>query len=579
MIDKRLIKEIPQARTYVMKQVFVQWLALLCNIGLIFIVATVLEMSYLHTLHHRDVVYGFASLLVLIGVRMWLIRRQARYSYLASCDVKDVLRKRVYEKLLHLRHTYREHLSTSEVVQLSVEGIDQLETYFGRYLPQFFYSMLAPLTLFFVLVWIDWKSALVLFICVPLIPLSIVAVQTFAKKLLSKYWTSYANLGDSFLENLQGLTTLKIYQADGYKHVEMNKEAEHFRKVTMKVLTMQLNSVSVMDIVAYGGAALGSIVAVLNFLHGSISFMGVLCITLLSAEFFLPMRLLGSYFHIAMNGVAASGKIFRLLDVEESSLQTKTMPMAPYVLQTKQLRFAYEEERTILQDIHLRIESGQFIAIAGESGSGKSTLAKIIMGIERGYQGSLTINGIERNLIKDEDFWKQVTYISHAPFIAKGSVRENLAMVNSNLDDKTMIEALKKVNLYDYLMQEQGLDTMLLEGGSNLSGGQKQRLAIARAILKDSAIYIFDEATSNIDIESEQTILSIIEEMAKNKTVILITHRLSSLKKCDGIYLLQDGGLCEEGSHDELIKLHGIYANLYEKQATLEAYSGGDQHA
>lgn len=579
MIDKRLMKEIPQAKSFVIKQVIAQWVALLCNIGLIFIVAMLLEMSFLKTLKHEGVLYGFLALVVLIILRMYLTRLQAKYSYLASRDVKDVLRKRVYEKLLRLRHTYREYVSTSEVVQLSVEGIDQLETYFGRYLPQFFYSMIAPLTLFITLVWIDWKSSLVLLICVPLIPMSIIAVQKFAKKLLSKYWTSYANLGDSFLENLQGLTTLKIYQADAYKNIEMNKEAEHFRKVTMKVLTMQLNSVSVMDIVAYGGAALGSIVAVLNFLHGSLSLMGAVCITLLSAEFFLPMRLLGSYFHIAMNGIAASGKIFRLLDLEEHNEQEQDMPKGPYTIKAENVRFAYEEDRSILHGIDLEIHSGQFVAIAGESGSGKSTLAKLLMGIEQGYEGSLTVNGVERRTLRDENYWKEVTYVSHAPFLAKGTVRENLAMAKDEIHDEQMKEALKKVNLYDFLMHEQGLDTQLMEGGANLSGGQKQRLAIARAMLKDSEIYIFDEATSNIDIESEHTILSIIEEMAKQKTIILITHRLSSLTHCDTIYLLQDGEVKEKGTHKDLLQEKGAYAALFEKQAALEAYSGGEEDA
>lgn len=579
MIDKRLMKEIPQAKSFVMKQVLVMWIALLCNIGLILMIASLLEQSFLKTLKHEGILFYFVALCSLIALRMLCTRIQARYSYLASCDVKDVLRKRVYEKLLRLRHTYREQVSTSEVVQLSVEGIDQLETYFGRYLPQFFYSMIAPLTLFFVLVWIDWKSSLVLLVCVPLIPMSIVAVQKFAKKLLSKYWTSYATLGDSFLENLQGLTTLKIYQADAYKHEEMNKEAEQFRRVTMKVLTMQLNSVSVMDIVAYGGAALGTIVAVLHFLQGSLSLMGVIAILLLSAEFFLPMRLLGSYFHIAMNGIAASGKIFRLLDLEEETSQVDAMPEEPYQIQATHMQFSYEENRPILRNIQIDMQSGQFIAIAGESGSGKSTLAKLLMGIEQGYQGSLTINGIERRFLKDEDFWKRVCYVSHAPFLVKGSVRENLAMAGEDIRDEQMKDALKKVNLYEFLMQEQGLDTMLVEGGANLSGGQKQRLALARAILKDSAIYIFDEATSNIDVESEHTILSIIEEMAKEKTILLITHRLSSLKNCDRIYLLQDGEVKEEGTHTTLLQKKGHYAQLYEKQAELEAYSGGEEHA
>lgn len=579
MIDKRLLKEIPEAKTYVKKQVIVQWLSLLCNIALIYIVADQLAVTYAGALTHGHLLLGFGMMLVLIVIRMICARKQTTYSFLASKDVKEHLRKRVYEKLLRLRHTYRDHVSTSEVVQLSVEGIDQLETYFGRYLPQFFYSMLAPLTLFVILVWVDWKSALVLLLCVPLIPMSIVAVQKFAKKLLSKYWTSYANLGDSFLENLQGLTTLKIYQADAYKNEEMNKEAEHFRRITMKVLTMQLNSVSVMDIVAYGGAALGSIVAVLNYTHGALSLQGAICIVLLSAEFFLPLRLLGSYFHIAMNGVAASDKIFRLLDVDENDHATQIMPKGPYTIQAKQLSFAYDPANTILKNIDLEIKSGQYVAIAGVSGSGKSTFAKVLMGMEKGYQGSLCINQIERNDMTDTSVWEHMTYVSHTPFLVKGSVRENLWMANPKASDAQLIEVLKKVNLYDFLKQDKGLDTQLVEGGNNFSGGQKQRLAFARALLKDSEIYIFDEATSNIDVESEQIMLATIEEIAKVKTVIMITHRLRTMQHCDQIYMMQDGNLMEQGTHDELIHKQGVYAELFQKQSALEAYRGGEEHA
>lgn len=576
MMDKRLIQEIPKAKVFIIKQVITQWFSLVCNIVLIAIVAWQLSAVVQGKLSHSSLLYGFICMLGLLIVRMICTRIQAHYSYLAAQDVKLHIRKKLYEKLLRLGNSYTKVISTSEIVQLSVEGVDQLETYFGRYLPQFLYSILAPLTLFLCFVWVDYKSAIVLFLCVPLIPISIIAIQKFAKKLLSKYWTGYANLGNRFLENLQGLTTLKIYQSDAYKHDEMNQEAQAFRSITMKVLIMQLNSVSVMDIIAYGGSALGSIIAAMNYLHGSISLGTAICIVLLSVEFFLPLRLLGSYFHIAMNGIAASDKIFCLLDAEEYIQGTISLASPIDVIEAKNLSFRYDEHRMVLKNIDFKIHKGQYIAIAGESGSGKSTLAKVMMGMLKDYQGNITCNAFERRNISDDSFYQQVSYVSHHPFIIKGSVRDNLKMANAQANQAQMIQVLKDVNLYDFLQQEQGLDTILQEEGSNLSGGQKQRLVLARALLKDSSIYIFDEATSNIDVESEQIILTIIEKLAKVKTIVMITHRLATLKKCNQIFLLQDGSLKEQGSHEELMKAQGIYADLYNKQCELEAY--GDEN-
>lgn len=406
--------------------------------------------------------------------------------------------------------------------------------------------------------------------------MSIVAIQKFAKKLLGKYWTSYASLGDSFLENLQGLTTLKIYSADAQKHQEMNEEAENFRRITMKVLSMQLNSVTVMDIVAYGGAAIGSIVALYHFADGSLSLAGVICIILLSAEFFLPLRLLGSFFHIAMNGIAASDKIFRLLDLEVGEEGQTVMSGDEINIQIRNLSFAYEKDRMILQDIDMDLVSGSFSAIVGESGSGKSTLAKAILGIARGYHGDLMISGIQRNNIQDTSFWNRVVYVSHQPFLFKGTIRENLSIANVQASSEEMIQVLKKVALFEFLQTQNGLDTMLEEGGNNLSGGQKQRLSLAIALLKQADCYIFDEATSNIDVESEECILRIIKELAQKTMVIMITHRLSAIRNCDRIFVMDNGRLVEQGSHEELMN-QKLYRQMYTSQMTLEAYRGGAQ--
>ena len=411
-----------------------------------------------------------------------------------------------------------------------------------------------------------------LLVCVPLIPLSIIAVQKFAKKLLSKYWTSYASLGDSFLENLQGLTTLKIYQADGYKHEEMNKEAETFRRITMKVLTMQLNSVSVMDLIAYGGAAIGSIVAMIAYRNGSISLFAVISIVLLSSEFFIPLRLLGSFFHIAMNGIAASAKIFRLLDIPLQEEAKCTLSDEPIVMQLSHVTFAYDQQRVVLQDVSLNVLANSFVSIVGESGSGKSTIAKLCCGFASDYQGSITVQGIERSSLADASFYKKVMYVTHKPTIIKGSVRENLRMGNPLASDEALWKVLQDVCIADFLQEQDGLDTMLEEGGQNLSGGQRQRLAMARALLADREVYIFDEATSNIDMESEDAILQLIHRLKKEKTVLLITHRLSSVVDSDCIYVMEKGSCVEQGTHEELRKQNGVYERMFKQQQTLEQF-------
>ena len=572
MIDKRLLKEMPQAKVMVWKQVFMQWLGMLSNIGMVFLFANIFVEMFQDTLTLRNLMLCAIGVILMIIVRMLTSMQASRYSYRASCDVKNHLRQRIYEKLLELKNSYTQHIATSELVQLSVEGVDQLETYFGRYLPQFFYSMLAPLTLFLILVWLDWRSSLVLLVCVPLIPLSIIAVQKFAKKLLSKYWTSYASLGDSFLENLQGLTTLKIYQADGYKHEEMNKEAETFRRITMKVLTMQLNSVSVMDLIAYGGAAIGSIVAMIAYRNGSISLFAVISIVLLSSEFFIPLRLLGSFFHIAMNGIAASAKIFRLLDIPLQEEAKCTLSDEPIVMQLSHVTFAYDQQRVVLQDVSLNVLANSFVSIVGESGSGKSTIAKLCCGFASDYQGSITVQGIERSSLADASFYKKVMYVTHKPTIIKGSVRENLRMGNPLASDEALWKVLQDVCIADFLQEQDGLDTMLEEGGQNLSGGQRQRLAMARALLADREVYIFDEATSNIDMGREDAILQLIHRLKKEKTVLLITHRLSSVVDSDCIYVMEKGSCVEQGTHEELRKQNGVYERMFKQQQTLEQF-------
>lgn len=566
MINKRLIGMVSDSKKYIAQNVALQWCALAANIVMIFSI-----VGFLHDLLTGGSGFYFVWMLAAIAVRFVCAKQAARASYLASKSVKKTLREKIYQKLLRLGGSYTQSVPTAEVVQLAGDGVEQLETYFGSYLPQFFYSMLAPVTLFVVLSTISVKAAVVLMVCVPLIPVSIVAVQKFAKRLLAKYWGQYAALGDSFLENLQGLTTLKIYQADGQRHKAMNQEAEHFRVVTMKVLTMQLNSIIVMDVIAYGGAALGIAVAAQELAAGRIDFSGCLCIILLSADFFLPLRALGSYFHVAMNGMAASDKIFRLLDLPEGETKTGTVA-APCEIRCEGLRFGYTAEAETLHGIDLAFPAGSFTALVGESGCGKSTVASILMGRSTGYTGSVTLGGQELAQIDEASLMRHITLVSHNSYLFKGTVRENLQMAVPDASDEALWAALEQVKLADFLRGEQGLDTPLTEGAGNLSGGQRQRLALARALLHDSPVYIFDEATSNIDVESENDIMALIHTLARSKTVLLISHRLANVTAADNIYVMERGSVVQSGSHEALLAQGGLYKSLWDSQQALEQF-------
>ncbi len=572
MIKKRLVGLLSHAKKYIIYQVVWQWLALLCQILMIYCASVLLEQAlFWEVTWQTGVRYG-ALVVIAMALRFICDRRASYASYRASVDVKRILRERIYSKLLCLGAAYREKVSTSEVVQMAAEGVEQLETYFGKYLSQLFYSLLAPVTLFALLSFINWKASLVLLICVPLIPVSIVAVQKIAKRLLNKYWGIYTELGDSFLENLQGLTTLKIYRSDEKKAEEMDEESQRFRRITMKVLTMQLNSTSVMDMIAYGGAAVGMIVTLSEFMKGNLSVHGALMLILLAAEFFIPLRLLGSFFHIAMNGMAASDKIFALLDLPEPEQKSEWLDGMEMDIEFSGVHFSYEADREILKGVDMEFPAGSFTSIVGASGCGKSTAAAILMGRNQGYSGSVTIEGKELSDIQEESLMDQITLVSHNSYLFKGTVEDNLRMGSPDASEEEMKEALMKVNLWGFLQSQQGLQTPILEKGSNFSGGQRQRLAIARALLHDTPVYIFDEATSNIDAESEEMIMDVIHQLAQTKTILLISHRLANVVKSDRIYMMKDGSVAENGTHDQLIRQNGEYAKLYRSQMELEQY-------
>ncbi len=569
MINKKLLSFDRGALRFVGLNVLFQWLGMLCNVVFVAALARMVGGVFDGSLTSGSLWQGLAVCAATVPVRYALTLCASSMSDRASKDVKRTLRSNIYAKLTRLGPGYSETIATSEVVMLASEGVEQIDTYFAKYLPQLFYSLLAPVTLFCLLAGVHARSAIILLCCVPLIPMSIVAVQKFAKKLLAKYWGEYTTLGDSFLENIQGLTTLKIYQADGWKHEEMNAQAERFRKITMKVLTMQLNSVTLMDLMAYGGAGLGIISAVSAFAAGQLSLTSTLTIVLLAADFFLPLRLLGSYFHIAMNGAASAEKIFKLLAAEELPDGTEVLP-GDTTLRLDHITFGYEKDRTILNDVSLTIPQGSFVSLVGESGCGKSTIAALLSGARTGYTGSVTLGGVPVTALRQADRLQALTLVPHNATIFKGTVGQNLRMAAPDATHAQLWKVLEEVNLADFCRSQQGLDTPLHEGGSNLSGGQRQRLALARALLHDSPIYLFDEATSNVDAESENDIMQAIRNLTGKKTVILISHRLANVVDSDCIYVMDKGRIAEQGTHSQLLARNGVYSRLYQAQKQLE---------
>lgn len=575
MVNKRLLSLCEDSKKWVGMTVLMNWISIICNIAIVVYIGNVIDKLYNNDFN-INMLGSAIFIIAMLGIRFVCNFLSTKFSSKSSTEVRKGLRSKIYQKLLDLGVNYKDTISTSSTVQISVDGVEALEIYFGRYLPQLFYSLLAPLTLFVVVAPISFKAAIVLLICVPLIPVSIIAVMKFAKKLLGKYWGIYTNLGDSFLENLHGLTTLKIYDLDAEKNEEMNKEAENFRNITMKVLSMQLNSINIMDLIAFGGSALGIIIAISQYSQGNITIGQVLIIILLSSEFFIPLRLLGSYFHVAMNGMAASDKIFNLLDTEIEKIENLTKEemnlLKDINIEIRNVDFSYDKERKVLKNVNVTIPKGKMIALVGESGCGKSTITNLLLKQEKVDSGEITLNGINLNYIPFEVLTKKVGFINHSAYIFNGTIEDNLRMGKFDANEREINEALKKANLYDFVQSlPEKLQTNVGEGGAFLSGGQKQRLALARTIITNPEIYIFDEATSNIDVESEEKIWKAIYELAENKTVIVISHRLANVKNADNIYVLDKGNIVESGSHKDLMMYNGKYAQLVNHQISLES--------
>ena len=587
MIHKRLTRSVPKSKKWILLSALSSWISLLCNTAITFVTVRFIFGLYNSSLDKKTVFVLLCAASAALIIRVIAVRKRSYFSYRAGTEVKRTLRSMLYDKFISLKLNYSQYISMAEVTQIGTDGIEQLDSYFGAYLPQFFFSMAAPVTLFIILAPINFFAALVLFVCVPLIPLSIAAIQTVAKRILKKYLDVYTGLGDSFLDNLRGLITLKAYADDEAQHRELNAEAENFRRVTMRVLTMQLNSIFVMDTVAYGGTALGTIVSLYQLRAGNLSIEGALLFILLCAEFFLPLRALGSFFHIAMNGITAANRLFELMDVKSDSASVlseaeleetaKKIKGSQPILEVKNLNFNYNESKQTLKNISLEFLKPGFYGIAGESGSGKSTAAALLMGLQKNYSGEILLSGIEAKKLPDEFRAKYMNLVSTESFLFGASVRENLLIAKPSASDEELMSVLKKVLLDEFILNRKysgdgnsGLDFYIESGGKNLSGGQVQRFALARALLHDTDIYIFDEAVSNIDVESEELILNALYELSKTKIIIFISHRLANIENADHIYVFEKGEIKEEGTHSSLIQKNGIYARMYLQQKDLE---------
>ena len=577
MINKRLINLCSQSKKYIGLTILTNWISIICNIITIILIGQFINKVYIGKVSSIDmnsILKPGIIIVLLLIIRFISNILYAKFSNLASAEARTTLRELVYKKLLKLGTGYSSVESTSSIVQVMVEGVEQLEIYFGKYLPQFFYSLLVPVTLFVFMSFISVKAALVFILCVPLIPISIIAIMKIAKRILKDYWKSYSDLGGSFLENLQGLTTLKVFDIDEERHQKMNIEAEKFRKITMKVLSMQLNSITIMDLVAFGGAAAGTIVALIQFKNGDLLPGSLLIIILLSSEFFIPLRLLGSYFHIAMNGMAASDRIFGILDAEErqKEVDDRVKEIKEDInISLKDVTFSYDGEREVLKNINMDITPKGIVAIVGESGSGKSTIASIILNNYKVNKGQVLLNDMDIEKLNSNLVYENIGLISTNSYIFNGSILDNLLVGNKNATDEEINEALKIARLDSFVEGlKDKLNTNVGEGGSALSGGQKQRLALARAILANRKMIIFDEATSNIDVESEEAIWEAIYDLSKDKTILVISHRLANVKDAKNIYVMNKGELVEEGTHNELMNANGYYHNMVNKQNELE---------
>ena len=573
MFDKELIKLLGTNKKYVVHVVLLMILGMLANIG---ITASICWAVYLLIEKQPTLMYIYPAItaVVAIIVRYIASRLTGDLKDVLGRKVKKDLRERTYDKILRLGVKSTDGMSMAGLTQVSMEGIEQLDLYYSTYLPQFFFSMIAPILLFSVCVGIDWRTSLVLLACVPLIPVSIVAVSKYAKKIFAKYWGKYTSMGDGFLDSVQGLKELKIFRADAARQVKMYESAEEFRKITMKVLVMQLASTTIMDLVAFGGAGAGIALSIVGLMNGWLAHAAALFLILVAVEFFLPLRALGSAFHVAMNGASAGKKIISLLNQPDPVWGEKEVEGRELALEN--VTFSYDKKRDALKDVTMNFPERGMTAIVGESGCGKSTVVNLLIGARRPDKGKVLIGRDEIESVSRAAYYSRIASVSYNTYIFNDTVRANFELAKKNATDEEIFVALEKVNLAAFIKENGGLDKVITEDANNLSGGQKQRLALAVNLVADKDIYVFDEATSNIDVDSEAIIMKNIKEMSESKSVIVISHRLANVVPADNIYFMQDGQVKESGSHAYLMERKGEYAKLFNSQKQLEeGYKGG----
>ena len=577
MFDKELIRLIGAHKKYVIYSVLLMILGMLANIG---ITASICWAVYLLIEKQPALMYIYPAMtaIVAIIVRYIASRLTGDLKDVLGRKVKKDLRAQTYDKILRLGVKSTDGMSMAGLTQVSMEGIEQLDLYYSTYLPQFFFSMIAPFILFAICVGIDWRTSLVLLACVPLIPVSIVAVSKYAKKIFAKYWGKYTSMGDGFLDSVQGLKELKIFRADAARQVRMNESAEEFRKITMKVLVMQLASTTIMDLVAFGGAGAGIALSVVGLMNGWLAPASALFLVLVAVEFFLPLRALGSAFHVAMNGASAGKKIISLLNQPDPVWGEKDAEGRELALEN--VTFSYDKKRDVLKDVTMNFLEKGMTAIVGESGCGKSTVVNLLIGARRPDKGRVLIGGEELENVSRTAYYSRLASVSYNTYIFNDTVRANFELAKKGVTDEEIFAALEKVNLSSFIKENGGLDKVITEDANNISGGQKQRLALAVNLVADKDIYVFDEATSNIDVDSEAVIMKNIKEMSAKKSVIVISHRLANVVPADNIYFMRDGQVIESGSHSQLMARKGEYAKLFNVQKQLEeGYKSGKASA
>ena len=571
MIDKRLYNFSGNIKKYISITTFLSCVKLIANIFFYFIFAFLL-VSLINKDFSFSYSYIIISILIIVFVRQFSTIKISHMLGNLVVDVKRNLRKIIFEKTLKLGLAYSQLFKTQELIHLSVDNVEQLEVYFGGFLTQFYYCIVSSFILFFSIAYFNLKIAFILLGFSLAIPLSLYIILNKVKKIQKKYFAKYMNVGTLFLDSLQGLTTLKIYVTDEKREEEIAKMSEEFRIETMKVLKMQLLSIAVINWIIYAGTILAIVTSVKLFLNGSLGLFPMLFIFMLAPEFFIPMRTLTSLFHVAMTGVSAAENIISFVDSPERNINGNKEFKNENEIKISRLNFSYPDGTQSLKDIDMSFKKGNLTAVVGHSGCGKSTLVSVLSGELKSKENEIFVDDIDIQNIKIEDKIKNILKITHDSHIFSGTVRENLSMANENLSDETMIEVLKKVKLWDIFSRNKGLDTSLESQGKNLSGGQAQRVALARALLCDASVYIFDEATSNIDIESEEIILNIIYSLSKEKTVIYISHRLPAIKNADCIYVMDKGKVIESGKHIKLCAKKGLYYEMYKHQEELETY-------